>query len=86
VRCGEHRAAVPLLHAVLLAGTPTGAVLERDVGLPAKTRWALERYLVQRLLRDEGATELAAALDTDAPWPALAAVTQRIVAWLEQPR
>lgn len=82
VRCGHKAAASPLLRAVLLAGTPEGAAIGRDQGLPVRPRWALERYMVQRMLAQEGATGLALALDPDASWPALAAVTERIVAWL----
>jgi len=82
VRCGAAAAAIPMLTAVLLAGSPDGADKTRALGLPERPRWALERYMVQRLLAQEGATELALALDPDASWPALAAVTQRIAAWL----
>lgn len=83
VRCGDARAATPLLRAVVLAGSPDGAPLARTLGLPERPRWALERYLVQRLLAQEGAAELSIALDPDASWPALAAVAERITAWLE---
>lgn len=82
VRCGAGAAATPLLRAVLLAGTPAGATSGRELGLPQRPRWALERYLVQRMLAQEGASELALALDPDASWPDLVAVTERIVAWL----
>ncbi len=82
VRCGAKAAAGPLLRAVLLAGTPAGATIGRDLGLPQRPRWALERYLVQRMLAQEGAPELALALDPDASWPDLVAVTERISAWL----
>jgi HEAT repeat protein len=83
VRCGDPRAATALLRAVVLAGSPAGAPLARTLGLPERPRWALERYLVQRLLAQEGAAELSLALDPDASWPALAAVAERITAWLE---
>ncbi len=85
VRLGERKAATPLLHAVLLAGTPAGVDRQQAMGLPTKPRWALERYLVQRLLLQEGAAELTATFDTDAPWSTLEAVTRSIVAWLERP-
>lgn len=82
VRCGEARAASDLLRGVVLAGSPAGIPLARQLGLPERPRWALERYLVQRLLAQEGAAELSAALDPDASWPQLAAVADRLAAWL----
>lgn len=71
VRCGERAAVRDFLYAVMLAGSPAGAERSREFGLPTKTRWALERYMLQRLLQQEGAPELALQLDPDAPWPAL---------------
>jgi hypothetical protein len=81
-RMGEGKQAAPFLTAVLLAGTPGGAAASARHGLPARPRWALERYLVQRMLLREGATELAHALDPDASWPALEKVTADVEAWL----
>ncbi len=83
-RVGAGATAAPLLRAVLLAGSPAGVEPGREQSLPERSRWALERYMVQRLLRAEGAVELAEQLDPDAPWPALAEVTDRIVAWLNR--
>ncbi len=82
VRVGAATAASPLLHAVLLAGTPAGTSLASAQGLPDRPRWALERYLVQRLLLSEGAIDLATELDPDASWPRLEAVTARVMQWL----
>lgn len=67
---GETQQAVPLLRAVLLAATPYGHQLEREQGLPLKTTWALERYMVIEAIRrfSHGKTF---GLDEDAPWPTL---------------
>ena len=72
--------ALPLEH---LKTAVLSMPMARTLGLPERPRWALERYLVQRLLAQEGAAELSLALDPDASWPALAAVAERITAWLE---
>lgn len=82
VRLGGGADVAPFLAAVLLAGSPAGVEPGRTHGLPVRTRWALERYMVQRLLLQEGQAELAQALDPDASWPRLAEVTARVVAWL----
>ncbi len=82
VRLGGAAAAAPLLGAVVLAGSPAGASAGRALGLPTRPRWALERYLVQRLLQQEGAAELALALDPDASWPELERVNARVQQWL----
>ncbi len=82
VRLGGGGDVAAFLEAVLLAGSPAGVEPGRTLGLPQRTRWALERYMVQRLLLQEGAAELAQALDPDASWPALEQVTQGVVAWL----
>jgi len=81
-RMGHGKEAAPFLTAVLLAGTPAGTASGARHGLPARPRWALERYLVQRMLLREGATELARTLDPDASWPALERVTADVEAWL----
>lgn len=83
-RIGAGATAAPLLRAVLLAGSPAGVAPGREQALPERPRWALERYMVQRMLRAEGATELAEQLDPDAPWPALAEITERVVTWLQR--
>jgi hypothetical protein len=83
VRMGHGRAMSPFLAAVLLAGTPAGVEAGARHGLPVRPRWAMERYLVQRLLLREGDPELARRLDPDASWPALEKVTAEVVAWLE---
>lgn len=82
VRLGRARDAQPLLRAVLLAGTPAGEPLGRELGLPVRPRWALERYIVQRLVLREGDRELAYALDADASWPELERLADRLDAWL----
>ncbi|MFY9344426.1 MAG: hypothetical protein WAT39_18175, partial [Planctomycetota bacterium] len=84
VQLGERRQALPFLRAVLLAGSPAGVQPGATVGLPVRTRWALERYLVQRLLQHEGEPALAAGLDPDASWPELEQVTERFCRWLER--
>lgn len=81
-RMGQGKQVAPFLTAVLLAGTPAGAAAGVRHGLPARPRWALERYLVQRMLLREGATELARALDPDASWPAIEKVTADVEVWL----
>jgi hypothetical protein len=86
VRCGDGAAAAPLLSAVVMAGTPAGLAPGRALGLPERPRWALERYLVQRLLLLEGASALAAEFDTDAPWTQLEALGPRIGEWSRQRR
>jgi HEAT repeat protein len=85
VRCGRRAEATPLLEAVWLAGTPQGAERSQSLGLPERPRWALERYLILRLLLQEGAVELADGFDTDAPWPELERTARLLVQWLSQP-
>ena len=81
-RMGHGAEVAPFLAAVLLAGTPAGAAAGARHGLPVRPRWAMERYLVQRLLLREGASDLAQRLDPDASWPALEAICAEVVAWL----
>lgn len=81
-RSGHGREAAPFLRAVLLGGSPAGAPLAAEHALPDRPRWALERYLVQRMLLREGAVELARELDPDASWPVLEQVAERVVQWL----
>lgn len=82
VRLGHARAAQPLLRGVLLAGTPKGEALGRQLGLPVRPRWALERYFVQRLVLRENDPEFAYALDADVSWPELERLADRLDAWL----
>lgn len=81
VHLGHRAEAARLLRGVLLAGTPAGQSLQQELGLPERPRWALERYLVQRMLLRDAPTDFG--LDTDASWPELEAATARIVAWLD---
>ena len=81
VRLGARREVADILRGVMLAGTPAGQRLGKTLGLPGKPRWAYERYLIQRLLRDE-APEIE-SFDTDAPWSDLERAAQRLTAWLE---
>ncbi len=81
VALGQRRLAAPIWRAVLLAGTPIGLPLQRELGLPDRPRWALERYLIQRQLLRTAGTDFG--LDTDAPWPDLERVTERVTRWLE---
>ncbi len=84
VRLQQARAAQPLLRAVMLAGTPAGEASGRQLGLPVRPRWALERYFVQRLVLREGDREFAYALDADASWPELERLADRLDDWLSR--
>lgn len=84
VRHGETERAPRYLGAIVRAGTPAGRADEQAFGLPVKTRWARERYFVQRTLRALGHDDLCEALDTDAPWPTLEALAPKIAARLTQ--
>jgi len=79
----EPQHAVPLMHAVLLAATPYGLRLEQEQGLPRKTRWALERYMVIEAIRrfSDGHTF---GLDEDAPWPTLRDGTAAFVRYVKE--
>lgn len=81
LRHGERRAIAEFVRAVLLAGTPAGQALQARHHLPEKSRWALERYLLQRALLRAAGDDFG--LDTDASWPDLEAAAQRISDWLE---
>lgn len=83
-RLGRARDAAPMLRAIVLAGSPAGAESANALGLPARPRWALERYMIQRMLLREGAESLARELDPDASWPELARLADRLDAWLAQ--
>ena len=67
---GATRQALPLLTAVLLAGTPDGRELGTAHGLPDKPRWALERNLgIAAVQRYAGGNDFG--LDADSSWPRL---------------
>lgn len=85
-RHGEATLAPRWIAAVVRAGSPGARVDERDLGVPQKTRWAQERYFVQRLLLALGHQDLAHALDTDAPWPVLEALAPKVRDRLQQQR
>ena len=85
-RHGETTLAPRWIAAVVRAGSPGARADERELGVPQKTRWAQERYFVQRLLLALGHQDLASALDTDAPWPVLEALAPKILARLQQQR
>lgn len=80
VRLGARTEVADVLRGVMLAGTPAGQDLQRQLGLPDKPRWAYERYLIQRLLRDEAPGE--PLFDTDAPWRELERAADRLSDWL----
>lgn len=79
----EPQHAVPLMRAVLLAATPYGNELEQEQGLPHKTRWALERYMIIEAVRrfSNGRTF---GLDEDAPWPTLRDGTAAFVRYVKE--
>lgn len=83
---GEHTHSPAWIAAIVRAGTPTGRRDEEALGLRVKTRWARERYFVQRALSRLGHTDLLEALDTDASWPTLEALAPKVELRLrEQP-
>lgn len=84
LRLGARDQVRDLVRAIVLADTPGGRGVQQLVGLPAKTRWAYERYLVAAALAAVAGPEFA--FDTDAPWPALAAAADRIDSWLGSQR
>jgi hypothetical protein len=81
-RHGEKAKSPAFLAAIVRAGSPAGRADEQAFGLPSKTRWARERYFVQRTLKSLGHTDLCESLDTDAPWPKLEALAPQIEARL----
>jgi len=81
-RHGEQELAPTFLAAIVRAGTPAGRADEKALGLPGKSRWARERYFVQRTLQKLGHQDLCDALDSDAPWPALEKLAPRVAARL----
>jgi hypothetical protein len=80
LRLGVRAEIAPLVRAILLAGTPPGQPAQQALGLPDRPRWAHERYLIQRALRDVRGDDFG--LDTDAPWPALEATAAQVDAFL----
>ncbi len=82
-RRGEREHAPRFLMAIVRAGTPAGLRDEQELGVPSKTRWARERYFVQRALLALGHRDLCDRLDTDAPWPALEKLAPVVRARLE---
>lgn len=77
-RHGEREHSPQFIAAIVRAGTPTGRSDEQKFGLPGKSRWARERYFVQRMLRKLGHDDLCDALDSDAPWPVLEKLSPRV--------
>ena len=84
VRHGEQDHAPRWIAAVVRAGTPAGRMDERELGVPSKTRWARERYFVQRTLQKLGHTDLMERLDTDASWPTLERLAPEVEARLRR--
>lgn len=85
-RHGEREHAPRWIGAIVRAGTPGGRADERDLGVPNKSRWARERYFVQRTLLALGHRDLCDQLDTDASWPALEKLAPKIEARLRAPQ
>lgn len=81
-RHGEREHAPRFVEAIVRAGTPNGIQDQRELGLPAKFRWARERYFVQRMLQAAGHKDLGDALDSDAPWPTLEKLAPQVAARL----
>lgn len=81
IRLGDRASVRTLVRGFLLAGTPPGRELEKELGLPHRPRWAYERHLLQLALRDAAGTDFG--LDTDAPWEDLARVADAVDRWLE---
>jgi len=81
-RRGEREEAPRWIMAIVRAGTPAGLRDESELGVPDKTRWARERYFVQRTLLALGHQDLCDQLDTDAPWPALERLAPLVAARL----
>lgn len=80
VRLGHGREVRELVRAVLLAGTPAGEMLRVEHGLPQRSRWALERYMLQRALVAASGRDFG--FDTDSPWPDLERAAAEVDAWL----
>lgn len=79
----EPQHAVPLMRAVLLAASPYGADLEQEQGLPHKTRWALERYMIIEAVRRFSGGDTF-GLDEDAPWPKLREGTAAFMRYVDK--
>lgn len=80
VRLGAGRDVRQLVRAIVLAGTPAGEPLRGEFGLPQRSRWALERYMLQRALLAASGNDFG--FDTDSPWPDLERAAEAIDAWL----
>ncbi len=80
VRLGAGQDVRTLVRAIVLAGTPAGESLRVEFGLPQRSRWALERYMLQRALVAASGQDFG--FDTDSPWPDLERAADAIGAWL----
>lgn len=80
---GDRRVAPRFLAAILLAGSPAGEATRDRAGLPDKTRWAHERTLAVDAIR-RATNGIDFGLHPDAPWPELAAGTERMLEALER--
>lgn len=83
VRLGTGGEVRNLVRAIVLAGTPAGEPLRIELGLPQRSRWALERYMLQRALLAASGSDFG--FDTDSPWPDLERAAEAIDAWIATP-
>lgn len=83
VRLGAGRDVRTLVRAFVLAGTPAGEPLRLELGLPQRSRWALERHMLQRALLAASGNDFG--FDTDSPWPDLERAAEAIDAFLTAP-
>ncbi len=84
VELGHGADVLDLVRAVLLAGTPEGEELGRELGLPRRTRWALERHMIILSVRHHIGEDLG--LDIDSPWPQLRESVAALTRALEEER
>lgn len=84
VELGHGADVLDLVRAVLLAGTPQGEELGRELGLPRRTRWALERHMIILAVRHHLGEDLG--LDIDSPWPQLRDSVAALTRALEEER
>ncbi|MGE3171042.1 MAG: hypothetical protein AB7O97_00350 [Planctomycetota bacterium] len=82
LRLGDRAEVRELVRAIALADTPAGRPLQDRLGLPHKTRWAYERYLLITALRAVANGDFG--LDTDASWPMLEQAAARVDEWLQR--
>lgn len=74
---GQDAEALPLLAAILRAGTPAGRAESERLGLPDKARWAHERHIaIESIRRRTGGEDYG--LDPDLAWPDLDAAVTRM--------